>query len=41
MAKHFDITHTGFSAEPEMIIKQSDDNCKDTGQHFNAIIKAQ
>ena len=38
MADHFDITQTGFSAEPEVIIKQNDeDNCIDMIQHFNAI----
>ena len=25
MADHFDITQTGFSAEPEVIIKQNDE----------------
>ena len=30
MADHFDITQTGFSAEPEVIIKQNDEgNCID------------
>ena len=39
MADHFDITQIGFSAEPEVIIKQNDeDNCIDMIQHFNAII---
>ena len=38
MADHFDITQTGFLAEPEVIIKQNDeDNCIDMIQHFNAI----
>ena len=38
MADHFDITQTGFSAEPVVIIKQNDeDNCIDMIQHFNAI----
>ena len=38
MAEHFHIAHIGFSVEPEMIIKQNnDDNCKDIIQHFNAI----
>ena len=38
MADHFDITQIGFSAEPEVIIKQNDeDNCIDIIQHFNAI----
>ena len=38
MADHFDITQIGFSAEPEVIIKQNDeDNCIDMIQHFNAI----
>ena len=38
MADHFDITQTGFSAEPEVIIKQNDEeNCIDMIQHFNAI----
>ena len=38
MADHFDITQTGFSAEPEVIIKQNnEDNCIDMIQHFNAI----
>ena len=38
MADHFDITQTGFLAEPEVIIKQNDeDNCIDMTQHFNAI----
>ena len=38
MADHFDITQIGFSAEPEVIIKQSNkDNCIDMVQHFNAI----
>ena len=38
MADHFDITQIGFSAEPEVIIKQNDeDNCLDMIQHFNAI----
>ena len=37
MADHFDITQIGFSAEPEVIIKQNDeDNCIDMIQHFNA-----
>ena len=37
MADHFDITQTGFLAEPEVIIKQNDeDNCIDMIQHFNA-----
>ena len=38
MADHFDITQIGFSAEPEVIIKQNDEgNCIDMIQHFNAI----
>ena len=38
MAGHFDITQIGFSAEPEVIIKQNDEgNCIDMIQHFNAI----
>ena len=38
MADHFDITQIGFSAEPEVIIKQNDeDNCIDMIKHFNAI----
>ena len=38
MADHFDITQIGFSAEPEVIIKQNDeDNCIDMIQHFIAI----
>ena len=38
MVDHFDITQIGFSAEPEVIIKQNDeDNCIDMIQHFNAI----
>ena len=38
MADHFDITQIGFSAEPEVIIKQNnEDNCIDMIQHFNAI----
>ena len=38
MADHFDIIQIGFSAEPEVIIKQNDeDNCIDMIQHFNAI----
>ena len=38
MADHFDITQIGFSAEPETIIKQNDeDNCIDRTQHFNAV----
>ena len=38
MADHFDITEIGFSAEPEVIIKQNDEgNCIDMIQHFNAI----
>ena len=38
MADHFDITQIGFSAEPEVIIKQNDeDNRIDLIQHFNAI----
>ena len=38
MADHFDITQIGFSAEPEVIIKQNDeDNCIDMIQHFHAI----
>ena len=38
MTDHFDITQIGFSAEPEVIIKQNDeDNCIDMIQHFNAI----
>ena len=38
MADHFDITQIGFSAEPEAIIKQNDeDNCIDRTQHFNAV----
>ena len=37
MADHFDITQIGFSAEPEVIIKQNDeDNYTDMIQHFNA-----
>ena len=38
MADHFDITQIGFSAEPEVIIEQNnEDNCIDMNQHFNAI----
>ena len=38
MANHFNITKIGFSAEPEVIIKQNDeDNCMDMIQYFNAI----
>ena len=38
MADHFDITQIGFSAGPEVIIKQNDeDNCIDRIQCFNAI----
>ena len=38
MADHFDITQIGFSAEPEVIIKQNKkENCIDMIQHFNAI----
>ena len=38
MEDHFDITQTGFSAEPRVIIKQNnEDNCIDMIQHFNAI----
>ena len=38
MGDHFHITQIGFSAEPEVIIKQNDeDNCIDMIQHFNAI----
>ena len=38
MAGHFDIAKIGFSAEPEVIIKQNDEgNCIDMIQHFNAI----
>ena len=38
MADHFDITQIGFSAEPEVIIKQNDKgNCIHMIQHFNAI----
>ena len=38
MADHFDFTQFGFSAEPEVIIKQNDeDNCIDMIQHFDAI----
>ena len=38
MADHFDITQIGFSSEPEVIIKQDDeDSCIDKIQHFNAI----
>ena len=38
MADHFHITQIGFSAEPEVIIKQNDeDNCIDMIKHFNAI----
>ena len=38
MADHFDITQIGFSAEPEVIIKQNDeDNWIDMIQNFNAI----
>ena len=38
MADYFDITQTGFSAGPEVIIKQNDEeNCIDMIQHFSAI----
>ena len=38
MADHFDITQIRFSAEPEVIIKQNnEDNCIDMIQHFSAI----
>ena len=38
MADHFDIRQIGFSAEPEVIIKQSyEDNWIDMIQNFNAI----
>ena len=38
MADYFDITQTGFSAKPEVIIKQkNEDHCIDIIQHFNAI----
>ena len=38
MTDHFDITQTRFWAEPEVIIKQNDeDNCIDMIQHFNVI----
>ena len=38
MADYFDITHIGFSTEPEMIIKQNnEDNCIDIIQHFNDV----
>ena len=38
MTDHFDITQTGFWAEPEVIIKQiNEDNCIDMIQHFNVI----
>ena len=38
MTDHFDITQTGFWAEPEGIIKQNDeDNCIDMIQHFSVI----
>ena len=38
MADCFDITQIGFSAEPEVTIKQNnEDNCIDMIQHFNAI----
>ena len=40
MAHHFgfDITQIGFSAEPEVVIKQNnEDNCIDMIQHFNSI----
>ena len=38
MADHFHITQIGFSVEPEVIIKQNDeDNCIDLIKHFNAI----
>ena len=38
MTDHFDATQIGFSAEPEVFIKQNnEDNCKDTSQHFSAI----
>ena len=37
MAGYFDITKIGFSAGPEVIIKQNnEDNCIDMIQHFNA-----
>ena len=37
MADHFDITQIGFSAEPEVIIKQNnEDNWIDLIQRFNA-----
>ena len=38
MADHFDITQIGFSAEPEVIIKQNDqDICIDMVKHCNSI----
>ena len=38
MADYFDITHIGFSTEPEMIIKQNnEDNCIDIIQYFNDV----
>ena len=38
MEDHFDITQTGFSSKPHVIIKQNDEeNCIDMIQHFNAI----
>ena len=38
MADHFDIAQIGFSAEPEVIINQNDDDsCIDMIQHFHAI----
>ena len=38
MADHFGITQIGFSAKPQVIIKQSDEeNCIDMIQYFNAI----
>ena len=38
MVEHFDSTQTGFTAEPEVIIKQNDeDNCIDMIQDFNSV----
>ena len=38
MVDHFDATQIEFSAEPEVTIKENDeDNCMDMIRHFNAI----
>ena len=38
MVDHFDATQSEFSAEPEVAIKENDeDNCMDMIRHFNAI----